>query len=492
MKDRVPVSCGDVVQLNIGALNHNGEGVGRHGGFAVFVPGALPGEVVRARVTTLRANYAQAALEWIGVASPHRVIPICDLAADCGGCQLLHLSYDEQLRYKRRVVEDALQRIGGFGVPVAPVAGMAEPLRYRNKVQVPLGTRNGSVVAGFYERRSHNIVPLECCYLQPPVCDRVILAACRIVEDLGIPIYNEQTHTGFVRHLLTRYSFSAGNVLLAIITNGRTFQGGDAHSKDWGDNFTSALRRVAPELSGIVQIINTQKGNIVLGPEEVLLWGVPHLHERLGGLEFKISPRSFFQVNTQQTEVLYEKAVEYAALTGAETVFDLYCGSGGVSLYMARGAGRVIGVESAEPAVRDARENAAMNGISNAEFHVGRVETVVPGLYKQGTKADVVVVDPPRKGCDITLLKILAEMQPKKIIYISCNPATLARDLRILSQGGDVRQNGDNNSNYGRGAHRNDARSSMRHTCYFPIAIQPVDMFPQTTHVEVVALLEAR
>ncbi|NLX90525.1 MAG: 23S rRNA (uracil(1939)-C(5))-methyltransferase RlmD [Firmicutes bacterium] len=451
-KEKPPVATGEIIQLQIDSLNHNGEGVGRISGYAVFVPGALPGELVQAKVISLQKNYCRALIESVTQTSPERLEPICDQYTACGGCQLLHLAYGEQLRLKQKTVEDALWRIGGLQIPVRPTIGMDEPWHYRNKAQVPVAVQNGEILAGFYEKRSHNIVNLKRCHLQHPDNDQVAHAVRRILGELKIPAYQENTHTGLVRHILARTSFSTGNILAVIITNGRTFPR--------KEEFVAGLRRAVPNITGIVQNINTRKGNTILGPEEIILWGQPWLMETLDGLQFIISPRSFFQVNPLQTEVLYRKAVEYAALTGSETVFDLYCGSGTISLFLARGACRVIGVESVEAAIKDARENAALNGITNVEFHAGPAEKIVPTLLKEGEKADVVVVDPPRKGCDAALLDTMAKMQPQRIVYVSCNPATLARDLKILHQKG-----------------------------YIPLEAQPVDMFPHTFHVECVVLI---
>ncbi|MCL2059304.1 MAG: 23S rRNA (uracil(1939)-C(5))-methyltransferase RlmD [Oscillospiraceae bacterium] len=470
---------GGTIEINIDSLNHSGEGVGHikfgkntgAGGFAVFAPGALPGETVRVKIEAVRKNYARASVDEILCASPHRAVPPCAYAHVCGGCQLQHLAYEEQLRFKRTVVEDALLRIGGLRAPVAPPIPSL-PYRYRNKVQMPVGMPTGMItgmttnaggggsgdgigpIVGFYGRRSHDIVPIRRCLLQPEACDRLAVAACRILGELGISIYDERSHTGLARHLLARYSFSTGNILAAIVTNGS----GSAFPQ--GGAFTEALRQAVPEVTGVVQNVNTRRGNTVLGAEDILLWGSPQLTETLDGLSFAISPQSFFQINPAQATVLYKKAVECAGLTGAEVVFDLYCGSGGASLFLARHARRIIGVESAAPAVQDARENARRNSITNAEFHTGAAEAVVPRLYKDGARADVVVVDPPRKGCDPALLGTIADMGPRTVVYISCNPATLARDLRILDQKG-----------------------------YSLESVQPIDMFPQTAHIEVVASL---
>lgn len=451
-KEKPPVQKGEIVQLDIGSLNHDGEGVGRLKDYAVFVPGALPGETVKAKVISLQKNYCRAIIESIIRSSPDRLVPRCNHFMACGGCRLLHLKYKEQLRLKQKIVEDALLRIGGLKVSVLPTLGMAEPWLYRNKAQVPVGMRNGKIQAGFYEMHSHNIVDLERCHIQHPANDQVVHAVRRILDELNISTYEEITHTGLVRHIVTRTSFSHGQVLVVIVTNGRSFP-----QKEF---FIAALRKEVPDIAGIVQNINIKRTNVILGDEEITLWGQPWLPEKLGGLKFKISPRSFFQVNPPQAEVLYEKAVSFAQLTGNEMVFDLYCGSGTIALFLARHAAGVVGVELVETAVRDARENAAINNIHNVEFHIGLAEKSAIQLYKDGYRPDVVVVDPPRKGCDPSLLNTIAEMRPDRIVYISCNPSTLARDLKILHQ-----------------------------KSYTPIEAQPVDMFPHTAHVECCCLL---
>ena len=451
----VPVSVGDTVRLRIEALNHDGEGVGRLNGFTVFVPGALPGEVAETRVISLQKRYARALPASLAEISPYRREPHCDLYNVCGGCQLLHLDYQEQLRFKEKTVSEALRRIGGTAMQVRPIIGMETPWRYRNKIQVPFGVKNSGIAAGYYGKRSHDIIDMKSCLLQRTSGDLVINTIRRIMEDLEIPAYNEKNHSGLVRHVLGRQSFSNDNLLIVIVTNGRSFPR--------KDQFIAALRDAIPGIVGIVQNINTGRTNIILGAEEITLWGEPWLWDNLGGFNFKISPGSFFQINPLQTEALYEKVVEYAALTGSETVFDLYCGIGTISLFLAHGAGRVIGVELDAAAVEDAKENVKVNGIGNVDFYEGAAEKIVPYLYKNGNRADVAVVDPPRKGCAADLLETMTVMQPQRIVYVSCNPATLARDLGFLKQNG-----------------------------YFPREAQAVDMFPQTTHVETVVWLQRK
>ncbi|MCL4462803.1 MAG: 23S rRNA (uracil(1939)-C(5))-methyltransferase RlmD [Firmicutes bacterium] len=449
-----PLVKGETIELAIESLNHEGEGVGRFRGFTVFVPNALPMEKITVKVISLHKNYARALLQSIATVSPQRVIPVCEQYEQCGGCQLQHIAYAVQLQLKQKTVEAALQRIAGLSMPVLPILGMEHPWHYRNKAQVPIGQQKNRIVAGFYEKRSHNIVELKCCHIQHQANDAVIHTVRNILQTLGITAYQEKEHQGLVRHVLARTSFATGETLVVIVANGTALPKQEL--------FCNALREAIPNLCGIVQNVNTRRGNTILGKEDITLWGRPWLREKLEDLEFHVSPRSFFQVNPSQTSRLYQKALEYAALSGQETVFDLYCGIGTISLFLARSAAKVIGVESLAAAVEDARKNASINNISNATFYVGAAETVVPSLYKKGFRADVVVVDPPRKGCDQVLLETIIKMSPQRVVYVSCNPATLARDIKFLAENG-----------------------------FNPVEAQPVDMFPHTNHVETVVLISA-
>ncbi|MBT9172018.1 MAG: 23S rRNA (uracil-C(5))-methyltransferase RlmCD [Syntrophomonadaceae bacterium] len=447
-----PVSRGQLIELNIYDLNNKGEGVGRYHGFTVFVPGTAAGDQVTASVLSVQKTYARALLHSVLHASDCRVTPPCVHHGACGGCQLQHLAYNEQLGLKRRLVATALQRLAGLDLAVQPVLGMADPWRYRNKAQIPVGSANGAVVTGFYAPRSHRIISMDSCLLQHPANDRAILAVREALQALAIPIYDETSHTGLVRHIMVRTSFTTGKTLLVLATNGRQLP----ESKQLVKMLSVSLGNLA----GIVQNINTRRGNVILGNEEQLLCGLPYLEEKLGGLTFRVSSRSFLQVNTLQAEVLYAKVREYAALTGRETVFDLYCGAGTIGLYLSRQAKKVVGVEAISSAVTDARANAQINNIANTEFLQAQAEELVPKLLAGGYRAGVVVIDPPRKGCDAKLLATLTEMRPRRLIYVSCDPATLARDLRYLTNHGfAVRE------------------------------VQPVDMFPHTSHVETVVLM---
>ncbi|MBS3947737.1 MAG: 23S rRNA (uracil(1939)-C(5))-methyltransferase RlmD [Dethiobacter sp.] len=451
-KTAPPVFRGQLIELDIKGLNNEGEGVGRFAGFTIFVPGTAPGDRVTASVLSLQKTYARALLRSVLLESPHRVAPPCNHYSTCGGCQLQHLAYAEQLRLKQQILANTLRRLGGLDLAVQPVLGMTDPWRYRNKAQVPVGSADGIVMAGFYAPRSHHIVNVASCHLQHPANDQAVAAVRETLQALAIPIYDEKSHTGLVRHILARTAFATGETLLVLVTNG--------HHLPERERLVKMICAKLDNLSGIVQNINIQRGNVILGAEDIPLWGLPYLEEKLGGLTFRVSPRSFLQVNTPQAEILYGKIKEYAALTGQETVFDLYCGTGTIALYLSQGAGKVVGVESVAAAVADARANATGNGITNAEFCKGRAEDVMPKLLAQGYQADVVVVDPPRKGCDAKLLTTLAKIRPARLIYVSCDPATLARDLRHLTdEGFAVRE------------------------------VQPVDMFPHTRHVETVVLI---
>ncbi|MEW5920749.1 MAG: 23S rRNA (uracil(1939)-C(5))-methyltransferase RlmD [Bacillota bacterium] len=454
-KTKVPLSKGEKVILEIEGLNHDGEGVGRFHGFTVFVPWTAPGDRVEAEIISFQKNYARALPLSLPHPSPYRQEAPSPYHGRCGGCQLQHLQYSEQLRRKRQLVADALQRLGGIDVPVRPVMGMEEPWHYRNKAQYPVVQEGGKPKIGFFQRRSHNLVDVRHCLIQHPAAERVVAVVRELITELNIPVYNEKEHRGLLRHLITRTSFSSGEVLLVLVTNGRELPA--------LDQLVAQLTNRVKDLVGIVQNINTRRGNVITGEENLLLWGRDYVVEELGALRFQISAGSFFQINSRQAKVLFNLVRDYAELKGGETVFDLYCGSGAISLFLSGKAARVIGVESYTPAVEDARKNARLNGITNVEFHAGLAEEVMTALSAQCLRADVAVMDPPRKGCEEKLLAALAEMQPSRIVYVSCNPATLARDLRYLAGAGPG---------------------------YHPVAVQPIDMFPHTAHVECIVLIK--
>lgn len=447
----------EVISFDVHDLGHAGEGVGRHQGRVVFVPGALPGERVRARVVERKKRLARADLLEVERTAPGRVTPFCSVYGACGGCQLQHLAYDEQLAWKTKYVRESLARLGGLtDVTVHPCLGMEWPRDYRNKAQYPVATVDGGVRLGFYRRGTHEVIPATGCPVQHPLSRQAAEAVERALDKLGIEPYDEATHRGVVRHVLCRTSFSSEQVLITLVT--RT-----AHIPQ-REALVEALRAAIPSLVGITQSINPHRSNVILGDVNRTLWGADRLCERLFNLQLCYSAPSFFQVNPIQMEVLYRDALEYAQLKGDEHVVDAYCGIGSITLPLAQRAGRVTGIEVVEAAVRDARANAERNGIENVEFLVGEAEVILPEWLEAGERPDVVVVDPPRRGCGTPLLEAIATVRPQRIVYVSCNPATLARDLSFLvAEGFEVE------------------------------AVQPVDMFPQTAHVEAVAaLVDAR
>ncbi|WP_018130814.1 23S rRNA (uracil(1939)-C(5))-methyltransferase RlmD [Effusibacillus pohliae] len=450
----VPVQKNQLIELDMTGQGHQGEGVGRYRDYTLFVPGAIAGERVKAKVTKVNKNYGFAKLIEIVRQSEQRTEPPCPLYHRCGGCHLQHMTYEAQLAHKRQTVVDALTRIGKLeDVTVHPTLGMDEPWRYRNKSQVPVGLVNGKIVAGFYAPGTHEIIDMEGCPIQHPYSDEIVNTVKRALADLGIPPYDETGHKGLVRHIVARVGYATGETMVVLVTNGRNIPR--------VDELIRRLRNEIPHVVSIVQNVNTAVTNVIFGPHTITLWGKDGIEDRIGDVRFFISARSFFQVNPIQTQVLYDKALEYAQLTGRETVVDAYCGIGTISLFLARRAKRVIGVEVVEEAIEDAQRNAELNGIMNAEFLAGEAEQVIPQLYaERGLRADVVVVDPPRKGCDEKLLQTIVDMQPQRVVYVSCNPSTLARDLRFLEDRG-----------------------------YETQEVQPVDMFPHTFHVECCSLL---
>ncbi|MBD7965157.1 23S rRNA (uracil(1939)-C(5))-methyltransferase RlmD [Fictibacillus norfolkensis] len=454
-KADLPVHKNESYEVDIVDLTHEGAGVARVNGFTLFVPNTLPGERAKIKVIGVKKGFGFGRLEELIEESPERVDPPCPIYKWCGGCQLQHLSYEGQLEYKRKLVEDVLTRIGKLeDVPVLSTLGMGEePWRYRNKAQVPVGERNGRIITGFYQKRSHEIVEMDSCIITGGTNDDAVQAVKEIVNQYNISAYNEEKHKGILRHIIARYGKTTGDLMIVLVTNGQELP----QRKKIVEDIHNAL----PEIKSIVQNVNSKRTNVIFGEETRVLWGAEYIYDFIGDIKFAISARSFYQINPDQTKVLYDQALQYAELNGDETVIDAYCGIGTISLFLAQKAKKVYGVEIVPEAIEDARRNAELNNIHNAEFAVGKSEDVIPEWKKQGVTPDVIVVDPPRKGCDEELLKTIIEMKPKRVVYVSCNPATLARDLRILADGG-----------------------------FKTVEVQPVDMFPQTTHVEAVAKLE--
>ena len=451
-KASVPVEKNKRYVMKIDSLANAGEGVGKIDGFTIFVEGALPQEEIEVLIVKVKKHFAYGKLQKIMTPSPERAEPLCGVSAMCGGCQLQHLSYAGQLEYKTKKVEEALKRIGKIeGVKVLPAIGMQYCWRYRNKAQFPVKNAKGKLEIGFYGKRSHRIIDTEKCFLQKEISDEVIAAVRGFLEEYHISIYNEQMHKGLIRHILVRVGFYSGQVMVCIVANGKQLPHCDA------------LIKKLKNIKGMASIVlneNREKTNVILGQKNHLLWGKAYIEDSIGSLVFEISPLSFFQVNPVQTKLLYEKALEMAQLKGNETVLDLYCGIGTISLFFAQKAKKVIGVELVPEAIADAKRNAEKNHIENAAFFVGAAEDVIPLFYQKGLRADVIVVDPPRKGCDDKVIETMIEMNPKKIVYVSCDPSTMARDVSKLKQAG-----------------------------YALIAVQPVDQFPMTNHVETVVLL---
>lgn len=444
----------DIVTLEIVDCGTDGEGIGKADGFTVFVKDAVIGDTVTAKIMKAKKNYGYGRLMEILKPSPYRVDPICPSARQCGGCQLQAVSYEEQKAFKEKKLRGHLERIGGFKeLPMEPLIGMDEPYHYRNKAQFPVGrNKEGRIVTGFYAGRTHAIIENRDCALGIPQNKEVLDRVIAHMEKYNIAPYDEMTGKGLVRHIFVRYGFFTGELMVCLIINGQDLP----HQKE----LVEKLGEI-PGMTSISLNINKKRNNVILGDKVKTIWGKEYITDKIGDISYEISPLSFFQVNPHQTWKLYSKALEYADLHGEETVWDLYCGIGTISLFLAQKAKFVRGVEIVPAAIEDARRNAHLNEIDNVEFFVGKAEEVLPREYeKNGVYADVIVVDPPRKGCDEMLLKTILKMQPKRVVYVSCDSATLARDLRFLCDNG----------------------YELKKVC-------GVDQFPQTVHVETVVLL---
>ena len=449
-----PIKKNDRTNIYIEDLTHDGNGVGKINGYPLFVQGALPGETVGVHVLKTLKNYGFAKVIDLIEKSPDRVDAPCVYFDKCGGCQLQHLSYEGQLKWKQKMVENVMKRLGKIDAPVLSVKGMEEPWHYRNKSQIPFAQNEaGQAVAGFYKTKSHAIVDMERCLIQTGEADMMMADLKGELAALGIRPYDEKSHQGMLRHVVVRKGRATGEVMIVLVTKAKKFSQKEAA--------VAKIRELVPNVTSIVQNINGEKTNVIFGDETVTLWGKDTIEDTIGNVRFEISARSFYQVNPLQTEVLYKQALDYAQVEGNERVIDAYCGIGSISLFLAQKAGHVMGVEIVPQAIEDAKRNAELNGFTNTYFEAGPAEEVIPRWYKEGKEADVLVVDPPRKGCDEALLNTIIEQKPKRVVYVSCNPATLARDLRILEDGG-----------------------------YKTQEVQPVDMFPHTTHCEAVAWLE--
>lgn len=479
-KQYAPVKKNDELVLEIRDMNADGEGIGHAEGYALFVKDAVPGDLVRVKVMKTKKNYGFARLTEILEPSPDRMEPQCPVARQCGGCQIMHYAYEKQLAWKEQKVANCLRRIGGIPVItqwesgqevqpdtviMEPIIGMQMPYHYRNKAQFPVGCDNeGRIQIGFYAGRTHAIIPQMDCAIQDS-CNYPILECIKAwMEEHHIRPYDEKKGRGLVRHILIRTGFATGEVMVCLVINGKKLPGGAELVKGLKE-----LKLGPDSAKTIVSIClnhNMENTNVILGNEVSVLYGRDYIEDKIGDICFRISVPSFYQVNPKQTKRLYETALSYADLHGEETVWDLYCGIGTISLFLAQRAKQVYGVEIVPEAVRDAKKNAALNHITNAEFFAGAAEDVMPKLYRESggsMRADVITLDPPRKGCDEKLLEAAASMQPKRIVYISCDPATLARDVKYLGERG-----------------------------YAVEKVRCCDMFGHSGHVESVCLLRRR
>ena len=440
--------------VDIVDIGQGGVGIGKYEGFTVFVDGGLVQDKIKVKITKSKKNYAIGDIVEIIEKSPFRVERKCsENLRQCGGCQIQELDYQKQLDIKTNEVKQVISRIGKLDdVVIHDTLGMEHPFRYRNKAQFPIQKKDNMPVIGFYKKKSHDLISTDECIIQHEVNDKIIKIIKTYIRAYNVSIYDEKTHKGLLRHLVTKVGFTTGEVMIVLVANGKKLP--------YLKELASVLKENIPGFKTLVVNVNTQKTNVILGKENIVAYGDGMIRDYIGELVFEISPLSFFQVNPLQTEVLYNKALEYANLGENDTVFDIYCGIGTISLFLAQKAKKVYGIEIVEDAIKDAKRNAKINNMDNVEFYVGKAEEVVPKMYKEGKRANVVVVDPPRKGCDEKVLDTIVSMEPDRVVYVSCNPSTLARDLAYLNERG--------------------------YKCH---EIQPVDMFPHSVHVENVAWL---
>ncbi len=444
----------DLVNLKIDALTLDGQGIGRLDGLAVFVPGTAPGDEVLARIVKTKKRYARARLESLEKISPDRQANDCPAYPQCGGCSLRHITYEAELKIKAEHVEDCFKRIGHIDIEPQPIRHGPE-LRYRNKAGYQLEAVGEGLKIGFYAKNSHRVADCRDCLLQPGSFEAIVNVFVEWIKKHEISIYKMKEHKGLLRHIYIRQAPRTGQIMVYPVIN--------ANQLPFADELIQALLKAEAKIKSIVLNINRQKTNIILGSKSLTLWGSDYISDSLCGLNFRISPQSFYQVNSKMAEVLYEKAAHYAGLTGQETVLDLYCGAGTIGLSMADKAKEIIGVESVPQAVEDAKINAEINNIQNAKFICADAAQAAERLKAEGTRPDVIILDPPRKGCAPELLKTVADLAPKRIVYVSCDPATLARDCAVLSE-----------------------------LDYETLELTPVDMFPRTGHVETVVSLSQK
>lgn len=445
------LSKGELYETVVTDYTAEGQGVAHIDGCAVFIPNAIAGERVRVRLDKAKKTWASGKIVEILEKSPHRVNRACPVAKLCGGCNFWHMDYQEELRLKSQRVKTCLNRLAGENLEEVPIAGAETCLGYRNKAQYPVAVKKGRAYAGFFRAGTHDVVENDRCRILPEETDRVKAIVMDHVNQYRISVYDEQTHKGLLRHIYVRRGAVSGQILLCLVVNGGSFPKWEA--------LAERLKAVEG-FHSLVLAVNRRPGNAVLGDEFITLYGPGYIEDTLCGLTFRLSPRSFYQVNHAQAQRLYELAVSQAAISKADTVLDLYCGVGTITLVMAKAAGRAIGVEVVPQAVEDARENAARNGIQNAEFFCGDAGQAALELEGQGVRPDVIVVDPPRKGLSGDAIEAIARMAPRRLVYVSCDPATLARDVALLKQRG-----------------------------YALKAAQAADLFPRCAHVETVCLL---
>jgi 23S rRNA (uracil1939-C5)-methyltransferase len=474
--EEVPFKKDDIVTVTIEDIGNDGEGIGKADGYTLFIKDAVLGDTVSAKIMKATPSYAYAKLLEIITPSPFRTSPRCEIHKQCGGCQIQALDYDHQLAFKQRKVRNDLIRIGGFPEEeidkvMQPIVGMEDPFRYRNKEQVPVGEKDGQPVTGFYAEHTHCIVPMTECCIGAEENQQILQTVIAYMKEQKVPAYDEQTGKGIIRHILIRSGVYSRQIMVCIVAAADQLPSEDALVRSLC---------ILPGMTSISLNTNRSRSNVIMGKKIRTLWGEDTIEDCLHvmkvkegcfeptsqAVRFRISPLSFYQVNPKQTEKLYSLVLHYCGLTGKETVFDLYCGVGTISLFLAHGAKEVYGVESVPEAIEDARENARLNGITNVLFETGKTEEVLPAYCErhraEGRKAraDVIVVDPPRKGCDEICLQTMLDIQPERIVYVSCDPATLSRDLKKLCAGG-----------------------------YELKAVTPVDQFGHTVHVETVVLM---
>lgn len=450
----VKIQLKQTFPLTIKRLGINGEGVGYFKKQVVFVPGALPGEEVVVEATKVHPKFAEGKIKKIRKKSPFRVQPPCPVYEECGGCQLQHLRYDQQLKEKRDIVIQSLERHTKLKVDdlvIRDTIGMEDPWNYRNKSQFQVGSCDGKVLAGLYGINSHKLINIQQCAVQHPLTNKATESVKRILQELNISIYNEKTRKGIVRTIVARVGIQTGELQIVLITSQKELPKKNI--------LVEKIKTHVPEVKSIVQNVNGQKTSLIFGDESVTLEGNDYIQETLGDLQFELSARTFFQLNPEQTIRLYNEVKDAAGLTGSEKVVDAYCGVGTIGLWVADKAGEIRGMDVIRESIEDAKKNAARHGINHAKYEVGKAEEVMPKWAKEGWKPDVVIVDPPRTGLDQQLLKTILQVKPKKVVYVSCNPSTLAKDIAVLSP---------------------------KYKVEF---MQPFDMFPQTAHVEVVTKL---